>query len=220
MGLHKGGLISGGGGGGAASTLAAGATGVDLTLSSNETVGGNLAVTGTAGITGLTTLLGGLVVKSTALLLGKRVSDDVTIWTINTQNGGMSSASGFTVNSGGGTQDNFFNATGTFRLNSKVVCSATAPTVVAGAGAAITAGMSFAFEVNLGGAAQTGTFTLPAATTNWCLTMANITNPDSFILSQTGGTSTTATFSCYSRTTGLLANWTANDLARCIAIAY
>lgn len=98
--------------------------------------------------------------------------------------------------------------------------SATAPTVVAGAGASVTAGGACAFDIDLGGAAQTGTITLPAATTGWVVTLQNVTTPASFIISQTGGTQTTATFTCYSRTTGLAANWNANDHARCTAVAY
>lgn len=98
--------------------------------------------------------------------------------------------------------------------------SATAPTVVAGAGAAVTAGGACAFDINLGGAAQTGTITLPAAVTGWVVTMQNVTTPASFVLSQTGGNTTTATFTCYSRTTGLAINWNANDHARCTAVAY
>ena len=99
--------------------------------------------------------------------------------------------------------------------------SQTAPTIAAGAGAAIVASNgTVAFEINLGGAAQTGTITLPSATTGWVVYMQNITTPASFVISQTGFTQTTATFTCYSRTTGLAINWTANDHMVCLAMAY
>ena len=96
-----------------------------------------------------------------------------------------------------------------------------APTVAAGAGASVTAGTAVAFAINLGGAASTGTITFPlAASTGWIIQMTNITNNALFVISQTGGNTTTATFTCYSRTTGLAINWTANDIARCTAVAY
>lgn len=97
----------------------------------------------------------------------------------------------------------------------------TAPTIVAGAGASVTNNNgTVAFTINLGGAAQTGTITLPAATAGWVCYMQDITTPASFVISQTGGTASTVTFTCYSRTTGLAINWTANDVMACIAMAY
>lgn len=104
--------------------------------------------------------------------------------------------------------------------NGALTFSAGIPTIVAGAGASVTAGNCTAFTINLGGAAQTGTITLPAATTGWIVQMTDVTTNASFVLSQTGGNQTTATFACYSRTLGTLINWTANDIARCTAVAY
>ena len=96
-----------------------------------------------------------------------------------------------------------------------------APTIVAGAGASVAASNgTIAFRLDLGGAAGTGTVTLPTATTGWVLYMQDITNPAATVLSQTGGNTTTATFASYDRTTGLAANWAANDIAVCIAVAY
>lgn len=97
----------------------------------------------------------------------------------------------------------------------------TAPTVVAGAGASVTAhNGTTAFVINLGAAAQTGTVTFPTSANGWIIQMTDVTTNASFVLSQTGGTANTATFTCYSRTTGLAINWNASDLARCTAVAF
>lgn len=111
-------------------------------------------------------------------------------------------------------------ANGAFRLAAKFAIR-TAPTISAGAGAAIVASNgSIGFRVDLGGAAQTGTITLPTATTGWVLYGQNITAPASNVIGQTGTTTTSATFTNYARTTGVAANWAANDNATFIAIAY
>lgn len=102
-----------------------------------------------------------------------------------------------------------------------VLMQRTAPTIVAGAGASIVASNgTAAFRVDLGGAAQTGTITFPAATTGWVLIGMNITTPAANVIGQTGTTTTTATFTNYVRTTGAAGNWTANDNATFIALAY
>lgn len=126
------------------------------------------------------------------------------------------------ANSGLRSNNGFNSTAGTWNNNARMwMHSSTAPTVAAGAGASVTSNNgTAAFTIDLGGAAQTGTITLPTATTGWVVYMQNVTTPASFILSQTGGTTTTATFTCYDRASGLAANWTANDVARCIAIAY
>lgn len=127
-------------------------------------------------------------------------------------------ATGTALSTGGHAGGPYYNGAGVLGA---LLISPTAPTVVAGAGASVVvANGTAAFTIDLGGAAQTGTITLPAATTGWVVYMQNVTTPASFVLSQTGGNTTTATFTCYSRTTGLAINWNANDVARCIAIAY
>lgn len=113
------------------------------------------------------------------------------------------------------------NATLGYRNNTVMMVSATAPTIVAGAGAAIVASNgSAAFSINLGGAAGTGTITLPSATTGWVCYMQDITTPDATVIQQTGGTQTTVTFKSYSRVTGVAANWSANDIMFCLALAF
>jgi len=102
-----------------------------------------------------------------------------------------------------------------------VWASAVAPTVTAGAGASIVANNGTGgFSVNLGGAASTGTITLPTATTGWVLYAQNITHPDANVIGQTGFTQTSATFTNYVRTTGVAGNWSANDVMVCIALGF
>jgi hypothetical protein len=142
----------------------------------------------------------------------------------------LTSAGSFTVGGDltlGATSDAFFNrnarVVGNLGLSGGVllVNGTTAPTVVAGAGASVVNNNgTAAFTINLGGAAGTGTITLPTATTGWVCYMQDVTNPDSTVIQQTGGSQTTVTFKSYSRTTGAAANWTANDIMRCIAFAY
>lgn len=103
----------------------------------------------------------------------------------------------------------------------RLAIGATAPTIVAGIGAALVANNgTAAFTFNLGAAAQTGTITFPSATTGWVVYMQNVTTPASFVLGQTGFTQTTATFTSYGRVGGLATNWNANDVMACIAIGF
>lgn len=106
-----------------------------------------------------------------------------------------------------------------------MTAKSTTPTVSGfGTGAAVVASngtAAFTINVGTGGAASTGTITLPAATTGWVLTGCHdVTNPDSFVTRQTGGTATTITVTNYSATTGLAIAWTASDILRCAAVAY
>jgi hypothetical protein len=126
------------------------------------------------------------------------------------------------VNLTGGSNSIIALGTGTSHFNVvNLSQSVVAPTVSAGAGASIVASNgTAAFEVNLGAAAQTGTITLPSATTGWVVAMYNITNPAANAPAQTGFTQTSATFTNFVRTTGVAGNWTANDHMICIAMAY
>lgn len=91
----------------------------------------------------------------------------------------------------------------------------TSPSVVASNGTA-----AFIINVGTGGAASTGTITLPAATTGWVCACFDVTTPASFVTSMTGGSTTTCTVTNYSRTTGLAIAWTASDILRCTAVGY
>lgn len=95
----------------------------------------------------------------------------------------------------------------------------TAPTVAAGfctspAIAASNGTAAFAVTIGTGCAGSTGSVTLPTATTAWVCTGFNVTAPATNVIGQTGGTTTTATFTNYARTTGLAANWTDSDSIR------
>lgn len=139
-------------------------------------------------------------------------------WRINGATGDLVSPQNRNINIGSG--DYQLAASGGYRVVNMFARS-TAPTIAAGVGAAIVSSNgSMAFRVDLGAAAGTGTITLPTATTGWVLYMQCVTNPANTVISQTGTTTTTATFSSFARTTGLAANWAANENATCIAIAY
>lgn len=103
--------------------------------------------------------------------------------------------------------------------------SSTAPTISAGfctspAVAAANGNFAFALTIGTSCGAATGTLTLPAATTGWVCDLRNVTSPASNVPSQTGGTTTTATFTNYARTTGLAANWTDSEALRGACRAY
>lgn len=108
--------------------------------------------------------------------------------------------------------------------NDGIINSADVPTL-SGFGASpsvVNSSGNYAFTINVGtgGSASTGTITLPATKTGWVVNCQDVTNPDSFVTSQTGGATTTATLKNYSRTTGLEIAWTASDILRCTARGY
>ena len=118
--------------------------------------------------------------------------------------------------------------TGTVKSTGLVItstlCSATAPTV-SGFGASPTVPenngtCAFTINVGTGGLASTGTITLPAAAAGWACNIQNVTSPATYITSQTGGTTTTATVTNYSRTTGLEMAWAASDVLRVSCFGY
>ncbi len=98
----------------------------------------------------------------------------------------------------------------------------TAPTISgSGTGAAVTGPMTAAFEIDVGTTpGGTGTITFPTAAHGWNVSIQNITNPATSVVGQTGGSTTTATFANYVRTTGVAGNFSNNDKLRVIAFAY
>lgn len=114
-------------------------------------------------------------------------------------------------------------ATGGYSVAS-TLCSSTAPTISGfGTSPSVPSNngtCAFTINVGTGGTASTGTVTLPAAATGWVCTAQDVTTPASYITSQTGGTTTTATFTNYSRTTGLATAWTASDILRVSCMGY
>lgn len=111
-----------------------------------------------------------------------------------------------------------------YRVNGVLLASATAPTVTGfGSSPSVpnnNGTSAFTVNVGTGGTANTGSVTLPAAATGWVCTAQDVTTPASFVTAQTGGTTTTATFANYSRTTGLITAWTASDVLRVSCFAY
>lgn len=79
-----------------------------------------------------------------------------------------------------------------------------------------------AFTINVGTSCSTnvGTITMAAATTGWACDFQDVTNPDSNLVRQTGGTTTTVTVKNYSATTGAATNWTNSEVIRAKCAAY
>lgn len=107
---------------------------------------------------------------------------------------------------------------------SNLLCSATAPTVSGfGSSPSVPANngtCAFTVNVGTGGTASTGTVNLPTATTGWVCNAYDVTTPASFVTSQTGGSTATATFTNYARTTGLPIAWAASDVLRMSCLGY
>lgn len=106
-----------------------------------------------------------------------------------------------------------------------LVASPTAPTIAAGfcTSPSISANngtIAFTITIGTGCGAATGSVTLPEAAGGWVCYVQNVTAPDSNVIGQTGGTTTTATFTNYARTTGLAANWTDSQVLRVLCAAY
>lgn len=107
-----------------------------------------------------------------------------------------------------------------------VAISTTAPTIASGlcTSPAISASNgTAAFAITVGTSCagiSTGTLTMPAATTGWHCRFNNVTTPASFIVDQTGGSTTTVTFTNYSRTTGLATDFTASESIRASCLGY
>lgn len=135
----------------------------------------------------------------------------------------------------GGTADTMIvanraqNAYGTadalaYKLSATLAFSSTAITAAIGSCTAptVTANGTAAFTMTLGTGCSTsvGTVTLPAATTGWSCQFDNVTAPQSNIVDQTGGATTTATITNYARTTGLAANFTDSQVIRGSCVGY
>lgn len=111
-------------------------------------------------------------------------------------------------------------------FGSNIWGSSTAPTISAGfcsTSPSISANNgTMAFDINVGTSCSTstGTIGLPAATTGWVCSFYNVTNPNSNVVNQTGGNTTTVTLTNYVRTTGVAGNFTASDHIRAKCSAY
>jgi hypothetical protein len=106
------------------------------------------------------------------------------------------------------------------------VMTNTAPTIAAGlctSPAVTSSNGTAAFLLTVGtscAGVSTGTLTMPAAATGWVCHFANVTAPASNVPSQTGGTTTSVTFTNYARTTGLAADFTASNAIRVMCSGY
>lgn len=108
------------------------------------------------------------------------------------------------------------HASSDFDLNSKLLASATAPTISAHfntSGDSISSNngtASFRVTVGTGAGTSTGTVTLPTAPTGWNCTANNLNRAD--LIQQTGGNATTAIFTNYGLTIGTPVNFTNSDV--------
>lgn len=102
--------------------------------------------------------------------------------------------------------------------------SATAPTIGSGFGtspAIVASNGTAAFQVNVGtgGAANTGTITMPAAANGWSCSAVDVTTPATNFTRQTGSTTTSVSVSNYNAA-GALAAWTASDRLNLMCAAF
>lgn len=111
--------------------------------------------------------------------------------------------------------------------NGNLAFSATAPsisgTICTSASIGANPTGTAAFTIVVGTACtgvQTGTLTMPAAAHGWVCDLHNTTNPAGNKPDQTGGSTTTVTFTNYARTTGLASDFTASDVIRVQCTGY
>lgn len=102
--------------------------------------------------------------------------------------------------------------------------SATAPTIGSGFGtspAIVASNGTAAFQVNVGtgGAANTGTITMPAAANGWSCSAVDVTTPAGNLTRQTGSTTTSVSVSNYNAA-GTLTPWTASDRLNLMCAAF
>lgn len=111
-------------------------------------------------------------------------------------------------------------------LNFRVTWSMTAPTISSGFGttpsiASNNGTVGFTINVGTGGVATSGVIGLPAATTGWHVTCADVTTQSStvYLTKQTATSTTTVTVGNYDAA-GAAAAWVASDILVCSAVAY
>jgi len=105
----------------------------------------------------------------------------------------------------------------TITLGSNLSWSSAAPTISAGfgAGAAVTAGTSASFRIDVGAASMSGTVGLPTAATGWNCAVENLTatlaNRADARTVQLSSTTATVVVESQTVSTGAAVNWSAND---------
>ena len=129
-----------------------------------------------------------------------------------------SMTSSFLVTVGG------MRATGFQTAASEYFVLGTNPTIASGFGTspAILATNTAAFRITIGtgGTESTGVITMPAATTGWSCTFADVTTPASFVTDQSAYTTTSVTAVNYSRTLGTAIAWTAGDVLAVMCMGF
>lgn len=199
-----------------------------LWLSGSATITGTADVSGDLFFTNTNTSAGPNTTNGNCIRWGPAVSSN-TWWMCGIANTSWMFGNNTSTYMSFALSDGFATFSGvrsllSYSFGTKLISSSTAPTVTGfGTSPSVVANngtAAFTINVGTGGTANTGTITLPAATTGWVCTCFDVTTPASFVVGLTGGSTTTCTVSSYSRTTGLLTAWTASDILRCTAVGY
>ncbi len=200
-------------------------------------VGKNVSITAGAGGGGTLTLQGGLggyfnsgnggpvnIISGSGNAAGESAGD------VNITGGnGTTSGSGGNIVLTAGTSPSGTNGSINFvspqKINGKLSISPAAPTLTGFCTSPSVPNNNgtAAFTINVGttcAGIQTGSITMPTATTGWVCSFQDVTTPATYVWGQTGGTATTVTVTNYNRTTGVAANFLDNEIVRAMCIAY
>lgn len=181
-------------------------------------------------MTGDCTLSAGSITCTT--LNGKAVgTSGATIPLLNTANtfsALQTLSSGLTVSSGNVTvsSGNLTLTSGNIVYGTKLLVSATAPTIASGFGTSPSISGSngtaaFQVTVGTGGTASTGVITMPAANAGWSCSAADVTTASTsvYLTKQTASTTTSITITNYN-TAGTATAWVAGDKINLSCMAF
>jgi hypothetical protein len=186
--------------------------GSSITTGSGNTIVGNAVASSTL-TTGTNNVLIGTSASCTTAAAGS--ADTIRLCTSSTPligatGGGTPSTSVITIF---GKE----NVVSDVQGNGVLLRSATAPTISSGFGTSpsvthANGTASFSINVGTGGSATNGVVTLPTASDAWACSAADTGTTPTGQTEQTGTGTAAATFTNYSRTTGLAVAWTASEI--------
>lgn len=173
----------------------------------------------------------GVTTALALVVLGSFTATGQDYYKSSAVNGAGAVPAGITINSPSGfiSGSNSMSSVGiqvlggsAFYVSSDKAFIATAVTATICTTPIVTGNNTAAFSINVGSACagSTGTITYPAATNAWVVSCFDVTTPASFVIGQTGGTTTTATITNYSRTTGAAINFVSSEVLRCQATGF
>lgn len=170
----------------------------------------------------LQTLSSGLTVSSGNVTVS---SGNLTL----TSGNATLSSGNLTLTSGNATltSGNLTLSSGNIVYGTKLLVSATAPTIASGFGTSPSISGSngtaaFQVTVGTGGTASTGVITMPAANAGWSCSATNVTTTNTavWMTRQTASTTTSVTLTNYAYSTGGAAAWTAGDKINVMCMAF